>query len=237
MYINKGGIDMTQQMALLNDWPPHGFRCPFCGEIHAFPRSMWFPWKYSRSIDLFCGNQKLQLWAEDYKGALLWKVHYPAYVTEKSLEEFGVQAQFGKEHWTTWKVPEFLSNEIWIIGKLGHSLPINGTKYLPNHIIIFGLVFDDEAMERICSANPPIITAAEVERYFMSNNRFETRHTKGVIRYCDGGKEKEIVFKPRSYFRSTPFMDNFVQTKQKLGIIPEDVWERDASVHYTKSTA
>ena len=92
-------------------------------------------------------------------------------------------------------------------------------------------------MERICSANPPIITAAEVERYFMSNNRFETRHTKGVIRYCDGGKEKEIVFKPRSYFRSTPFMDNFVQTKQKLGIIPDDVWERDARVHYTKSTA
>ena len=111
--------------------------------------------------------------------------------------------------------------------------------------LIFGLVFDDNVMEEICANNPPTITEDQIDKMFMSRNRFEARHRNGTVTYYTGGnitKAKPIVFMPRSYFRSTPFMDNYLSKKFELGILPEDAveyleWRRDASIHYPIDTA
>ncbi len=218
-----------QYSMLLRHWPPRGWRCPFCSEIHKFPDTMWFPIGYRRSIDLFCENapywgkekgSMLQLWADEGQSNV-WQLFYSGLPSENDLAK-EINIYFGKKYFAEWKVPDFVSNEIWFVGKLGNSLPIKGAKYLPSHVLIFGLVFDDSAMEDICSANPPIITAGQIDRMFTSRNRFEARHRNGTTAYYSGHKVKPMVFMPRSYFRSTPFMENFLSSKSELGIIPED---------------
>lgn len=233
-----------QYSVILKHWPPRGWRCPFCSGIHKFPESMWFPIGYRRSIDLFCekteywGREKdlmLQLWADEGQ-TNVWQLFYSALASENDPAK-DINIHFGKKYWAEWKVPNFLSNEIWFVGKLGNSLPIKGAKYLPSHVIIFGFVFNDETMGEICATNPPIITASEVDRMYMSRNRFEARHRNGTATYYDNSRRAHtMVFMPRSYFRSTPFMDNFMSIKRELGAIPDEVdWERDASVHYANN--
>ena len=241
-----------QYSILMRHWPPRGFRCPFCSEIHEFPDSIYFPIGYRKSVDLFCENVPhwerkkglmLQLWVDEGQSNI-WQLFYSGLATKSDLAK-DINIHFGKKHWAEWKIPTFISNEIWFVGKLGNSLPLKGAKYLPTHVMIFGLVFDDNVMEEICANNPPTITEDQIDKMFMSRNRFEARHRNGTVTYYTGGnitKSKPMVFMPRSYFRSTPFMDNYLSKKFELGILPEDAveyleWRRDASIHYPIDTA
>lgn len=202
-----------QYCAIMKHWPPLGWRCPFCGGIHAFPQINRAPLGHKNSVDLICiASQKepmhaismLQLWCDEGLSNV-WQLNYSAHFSKKDYKSYGTK------YWAEWKVPDFVSNEIWLVGKLGKSLPIRGARYSPNHILVFGLVLDDDSMKDILACNPTIITAEQVDKLYGSRNRFDKNHN---LYY---GHEKPLL--PRSYFRSTPFLDDFLMAKHEIGAI------------------
>ncbi len=135
---------------------------------------------------------RLHLWSDEDRSNV-WQLYYPSRPKRISLVR-ETEDNFGKKQWAEWKIPNFVGNELWYVGKTRNSLPILGAEYLPPNLLIFGLVFEDDSMKDFESNDPLIVTKDQIDS----------------------------LFTPRPYFHSTPFVENYTATKYEIGAIPEE---------------